>query len=93
MTFTMDDLVTKFEKLNLLCTLVCAGNRRKEQNMVKKTKGFNWGASGTGTGQISHSIQHTVVLLPRLDSPLHMHLCTFGFTSVMHGLSYIHRSR
>ncbi len=51
MTFSMDDLVNKFENVNLLCTLVCAGNRRKEQNMVKKTKGFNWGASGTGTGQ------------------------------------------
>ena len=23
-----------------------AGNRRKEQNMVKQTIGFNWGASG-----------------------------------------------
>ena len=53
MTFTMDDLVNKFENVNLLCTLVCAGNRRKEQNMVKKTKGFNWGASGTGTGQLT----------------------------------------
>lgn len=26
--------------------LVCAGNRRKEQNMVKRTIGFNWGPSG-----------------------------------------------
>ena len=51
MTFSMDDLLNKFENVNLLCTLVCAGNRRKEQNMVKKTKGFNWGASGTGTGK------------------------------------------
>lgn len=50
MTFTMHDLVTKFETVTLLCTLVCAGNRRKEQNMITKTKGFNWGASGTGTG-------------------------------------------
>lgn len=52
MKFTMNDLVTKFETVTLLCTLVCAGNRRKEQNMVKKTKGFNWGASGTGTGAV-----------------------------------------
>lgn len=28
--------------------LVCAGNRRKEQNMVKRTIGFNWGAAGLG---------------------------------------------
>ncbi|GMF98354.1 heme binding protein [[Candida] boidinii] len=30
-------------------TLCCAGNRRKEQNMVKKGKGFNWGAAGVST--------------------------------------------
>ena len=29
--------------------LVCAGNRRKEQNRVAKTVGFNWGASGCAT--------------------------------------------
>ena len=72
MTFSMNDLVNKFENVNLLCTLVCAGNRRKEQNMVKKTKGFNWGASGTGTGQsdallysvlIMHCTQHLAAVL------------------------------
>ena len=26
--------------------LVCAGNRRKEQNQIKKTIGFSWGAAG-----------------------------------------------
>nr|CAA47918.1 nitrate reductase (NADPH) [Ustilago maydis] len=31
-------------------TLVCAGNRRKEQNMVAKGLGFNWGAAGVSTG-------------------------------------------
>lgn len=30
-------------------TLVCAGNRRKEENLVKQTIGFNWGAAGLGT--------------------------------------------
>ena len=30
-------------------TLVCAGNRRKEQNQVMQTIGFNWGAAGCGT--------------------------------------------
>jgi nitrate reductase (NAD(P)H) len=30
-------------------TLVCAGNRRKEQNQVRKTKGFSWGAAGVST--------------------------------------------
>ncbi|CAG8643720.1 1355_t:CDS:2, partial [Cetraspora pellucida] len=28
-------------------TLVCAGNRRKEQNMIKQSIGFNWGPAAT----------------------------------------------
>jgi nitrate reductase (NAD(P)H) len=29
-------------------SFICAGNRRKEQNMVKKTIGFNWGCAAVG---------------------------------------------
>ena len=28
---------------------MCAGNRRKEQNIVRKSKGFSWGAAGVST--------------------------------------------
>jgi nitrate reductase (NAD(P)H) len=45
----MDELVTQFPSSELPATLVCAGNRRKEQNMVKKIIGFNWGAAGIST--------------------------------------------
>ncbi|GMH22423.1 hypothetical protein Nepgr_024266 [Nepenthes gracilis] len=47
--FTMDQLVNEFPSREFPVTLVCAGNRRKEQNMVKQTIGFNWGAAGTST--------------------------------------------
>ncbi|QCE00392.1 nitrate reductase [NADH] 2 [Vigna unguiculata] len=47
--FTMDRLVREFPHREFPVTLVCAGNRRKEQNMVKKTIGFNWGSAGTST--------------------------------------------
>ena len=30
-------------------TLTCDGNRRKEVNMIKHTRGFSWGAGGTST--------------------------------------------
>ncbi|CAA3018146.1 nitrate reductase [NADH] 2 [Olea europaea subsp. europaea] len=46
---TMDQLVNEFPSKEFPVTLVCAGNRRKEQNMVKKTAGFNWGAAGIST--------------------------------------------
>ncbi|CAL5056014.1 unnamed protein product [Urochloa decumbens] len=46
---TMEQLVTEFEAVELPVTLVCAGNRRKEQNMVRQTVGFNWGPGAIST--------------------------------------------
>ena len=34
--------------VSMLVTFICAGNRRKEQNMTKKTVGFDWGAGAVG---------------------------------------------
>lgn len=48
MEVTMDELVA-MEPRELPVTLVCAGNRRKEQNMIRQTIGFNWGPSGVST--------------------------------------------
>lgn len=48
-TFTLNELVDTFESVTFPVTLTCAGNRRKEQNLVKKSVGFNWGASGLST--------------------------------------------
>ncbi|KAI4307322.1 hypothetical protein L6164_030524 [Bauhinia variegata] len=47
--FTMDQLVNDFPSVEFPVTLVCAGNRRKEQNMVKQSIGFNWGAGAIST--------------------------------------------
>ncbi|KAK6852708.1 hypothetical protein PG990_010358 [Apiospora arundinis] len=46
---TLADLLEDFEQVTYPITLVCAGNRRKEQNVVRKTKGFSWGAAGLST--------------------------------------------
>src|SRR3569833_2811270 len=46
---TVRDLLADYEQLTYPITLVCAGNRRKEQNVVRKTKGFSWGAAGLST--------------------------------------------
>ncbi|RYP92110.1 hypothetical protein DL770_001771 [Monosporascus sp. CRB-9-2] len=42
-------LIRDYEQVTYPVTLVCAGNRRKEQNVVRKTKGFSWGAAGLST--------------------------------------------
>ncbi|KAG0152472.1 hypothetical protein CROQUDRAFT_649896 [Cronartium quercuum f. sp. fusiforme G11] len=50
MTITLGDLRrAPFQTITLPVTLVCAGNRRKEQNVVAKSLGFNWGSAGTST--------------------------------------------
>ncbi|KAF4945780.1 hypothetical protein FSARC_14363 [Fusarium sarcochroum] len=43
---SMDDL-KEFDTINIAVALACDGNRRKELKMVKKSKGFNWGAGAT----------------------------------------------
>ncbi|GAA5820479.1 hypothetical protein JCM3770_005542 [Rhodotorula araucariae] len=50
-TLTLADLIdpAKFQTVTLPVTLVCAGNRRKEQNVVQKSLGFSWGAAGLST--------------------------------------------
>lgn len=42
-------ILQEFDQITAPVTLVCAGNRRKEQNQVRKSKGFSWGAAGVST--------------------------------------------
>ena len=48
-TISVRDLIQDFDQVTYPITLVCAGNRRKEQNMVRKSKGFSWGPAGLST--------------------------------------------
>ncbi|CAD7697183.1 unnamed protein product [Ostreobium quekettii] len=45
-SMSMDELV-KFPSITIPVTVTCAGNRRKEENMIKKSIGFNWGPGST----------------------------------------------
>ncbi|KAI9237668.1 MAG: hypothetical protein BYD32DRAFT_446131 [Podila humilis] len=47
-TLTMD-MLTQLPSITIPATLVCAGNRRKEQNMHKQSIGFNWGPGAVST--------------------------------------------
>ncbi|CAM9091374.1 unnamed protein product, partial [Chrysoparadoxa australica] len=40
---SMDFLRSNFKEVTIPVTLVCAGNRRKEENMIKQGLGFSWG--------------------------------------------------
>lgn len=48
-SMTLRDLIRDYDQITCPVTLVCAGNRRKEQNIVRKSKGFSWGAAGVST--------------------------------------------
>ncbi|KAK5109055.1 hypothetical protein LTR62_007603 [Meristemomyces frigidus] len=48
LVLSMDDLKNELHSINVAVSLACDGNRRKELNMIKKSKGFNWGSGATG---------------------------------------------
>eukprot|EP01026_Neomeris_dumetosa_P019176 TRINITY_DN1769_c0_g1_i3.p1 TRINITY_DN1769_c0_g1~~TRINITY_DN1769_c0_g1_i3.p1 ORF type:complete len:466 (-),score=60.97 TRINITY_DN1769_c0_g1_i3:515-1912(-) len=48
MSITMDQL-SEYDTITRAVTLVCCGNRRKEVNMISKSKGFSWGPSAVST--------------------------------------------
>ncbi|EIW84615.1 nitrate reductase NiaD [Coniophora puteana RWD-64-598 SS2] len=49
LTISLSELLEQYEQVTIPATLVCAGNRRKEQNMVRKSNGFSWGPGGLST--------------------------------------------
>lgn len=48
LSLSMDDIKDGFEAVSFPVFLACDGNRRKELNMIRKGKGFNWGAGAVG---------------------------------------------
>eukprot|EP01088_Endostelium_zonatum_P004713 TRINITY_DN16028_c0_g1_i1.p1 TRINITY_DN16028_c0_g1~~TRINITY_DN16028_c0_g1_i1.p1 ORF type:complete len:423 (-),score=93.18 TRINITY_DN16028_c0_g1_i1:69-1337(-) len=46
---SLKQLKEEFTSNTRLVTLVCDGNRRKEVNMLQKSKGFNWGPAAAGS--------------------------------------------
>ena len=58
---TLKQLIEEYEQVTCPITLVCAGNRRKEQNQVRKSKGFSWGAAGVSTALFTGVIMADVI--------------------------------
>ena len=46
---SMDKLANMGPTREIPVTVACAGNRRKEQNMIRRTIGFNWGPCAVAT--------------------------------------------
>lgn len=58
---SMEEL-TKFATINIPILLACDNTRRKELNMIKRTKGFNWGAGGVGCAYWKGPLLHDVLI-------------------------------
>ncbi|OKL64066.1 Nitrate reductase [Talaromyces atroroseus] len=54
-------ILQEFDQITAPVTLVCAGNRRKEQNQVRKSKGFSWGAAGVSTALFTGPMMRDVI--------------------------------
>jgi len=86
MTFTMDDLLAMPAR-ELPVTLVCAGNRRKEQNLTAQTIGFNWGAAGVSTSVWKGVLLRDVLIKCGIKSPKEgaHHVCFVGVEKMPKG--------
>eukprot|EP01025_Chloroclados_australasicus_P043903 TRINITY_DN4713_c0_g2_i1.p2 TRINITY_DN4713_c0_g2~~TRINITY_DN4713_c0_g2_i1.p2 ORF type:complete len:856 (+),score=123.10 TRINITY_DN4713_c0_g2_i1:117-2684(+) len=68
LSLSMDE-IAKMETITRSVTLVCCGNRRKEVNMLSKSKGFSWGPSATSTNNWTGVPLRTVLLLAGVKKP------------------------
>jgi len=67
MELSMNELVELAPHRELPVTLVCAGNRRKEQNMIRQTIGFNWGPCGVSTNVYKGILLRDLLLAAGVD--------------------------
>lgn len=62
---TFQQTLQYFDQITVPITLVCAGNRRKEQNVVRKSKGFFWGSAGLSTALFTGPLMADVLAAAR----------------------------
>lgn len=67
LTLYMDDLTDKFQNINIPVLLACDGNRRKEVNWVKQSKGFNWGAGAVSCAYWKGALLRDVLIMAEIE--------------------------
>ena len=60
--FKLKEIISDYDIYTVPVSLTCAGNRRKEQNMVKRGTGFNWGSAGTSTSLWTGCMMRDIML-------------------------------
>ena len=77
---SMNQLVRGYPSYTIPVLVVCAGNRRKEQNMLRKTIGFNWGPGGLGNSLWTGVPLHVILRAHGVDrvTPKRRFVCFKG---------------
>ncbi|KAJ6548529.1 Oxidoreductase, molybdopterin-binding domain-containing protein [Mycena capillaripes] len=61
LTISLRELMAEYEQQTYPITLVFAGNRTKEQNMMRKSNGFSWGPAGVSTALFTGVVMSDVI--------------------------------
>lgn len=64
----MDNLRDQFRSINIPVFLACDGNRRKELNMIRRSKGFNFGAGAVGCAYWKGALLREVLIAADVSS-------------------------
>lgn len=85
---TFSQILQEFDQITAPVTLVCAGNRRKEQNIVRKSKGFSWGSAGLSTALFTGPLMADILAAAR---PLQRarFLCMEGADNLVRSVAYV----
>lgn len=67
LTLSIDELKNNFDTINIPVALACDGNRRKEINMFRKSKGFSWGAGAVSCAYWKGPLVRDVLLAAGID--------------------------
>lgn len=69
LTVSMEALQADFTPINIPVVMACDGNRRKELNTIRKSKGFGWGAGVVGCAYWKGPLLRDVLLAAGVPDP------------------------
>ncbi|KAK5678373.1 hypothetical protein LTS12_029414, partial [Elasticomyces elasticus] len=73
LVLSMDDLENGFESINIAVALACDGNRRKELNMIRRSKGFNFGAGAVSCAYWKGPLLRDILLAAGVEDSDYSH--------------------
>jgi len=66
-TLDLNELKSKFEKVEIISAIQCAGNRRSEMNKIKKVKGLSWSHNAISNAKWGGVLLRDLLLAAGID--------------------------